>query len=84
MSAALREINISSYLAELTKKNGCAYSYGITNAGSALQVSIRKHAEDGKPSTVFNGTMSVLNASMDLYYIDFPKAGVRCVIYFFM
>ena len=84
MSAVLREINISTYLGELTKKNGCAYSYGIINAGSGFHVNIRKHTEDGKAAVVFNGPMGVLNASMDMYYVDFPKAGVRCMIYFFM
>ena len=89
MTSVLRELSINAYLSELAKKNNSQYSYGITPVGSSFHINIYKQGqgqESGsvKTTTVFSGPILVKDAHMDMYYIDFPKVGVRCLIYFFM
>lgn len=85
MTSVLRELSINAYLSELAKKNNSHYSYGIIPVGSNFHINIYKQESGSvKTTTVFSGPILVKDAHMDMYYIDFPKVGVRCLIYFFM
>jgi hypothetical protein len=82
----LKQVPIHVYLKDLSTKNKCQYDYGITsNPGKEGQfyLTIRR-LDNGISKVAYEGPMFLLNSSLDLYYVDFPKSGIKCVIYFFM
>ena len=82
--SSLREISINSYLRDLSRRDNCAYEYGIILAAGWFLV-IRKEDKTVKAmKQVFCGPMTVVDPSCDLYCVEFKKAGVRCMVEFFM
>ena len=85
-TTTLREISINTYLRELSRRDECLYDYGIVKS-TGWHLLIRKEDKSDKSRTmkqVFCGPMTVVDPSCDLYCVEFKKAGVRCMIEFFM
>jgi hypothetical protein len=99
-STDIRTISISTYLSEVRAKNirenndNSQYNYGIElipGNKPLFQLIIRKEDKSVKSTNgtitwkeVFRGPLKEENFTQDMYYVEFKKAGIKAMVYFFM
>lgn len=90
-ASSLRVINITTYLRELSIRDNCKFEYGIVMCGGGFNLIIRKEVMSSMSGKTivnmeekFRGPITLVDHSCDLYAIEFKKAGVCCMIEFFM